>query len=159
MNKLQLLWGLVVVAGLTSCAFFFWLGGGVHWLDKDVFPPRRPSFMPADSVWIDAPPLPLSWHHGWWFGCSLPPSGKTNNCRLVGNGQTVFGGDYRSCRTQAAVPEQVLKLIPPPKGADMWLFAENADGVVGYTKDGDILLPVAAIDKCDAVRAKLIASH
>jgi hypothetical protein len=156
MNRLQLLlWTLLVLVALMCFAFFFWLGGGLNWLDKDVFPPRRPSFMPANSVWIDAPPLPLSWHHGWWFGCGVSPSGTTNYCRLVAHGRTIDGGDYLSCRTQAPVPEQALKLIPPPHGsADMWLFAENADGVAGFTKDGDILLPVAAITKCDAVRAK-----
>jgi hypothetical protein len=156
MNKLQvLLWMLLALVALMCFAFFFWLGGGVHWLDKDVFPSRRPSFMPANSVWIDAPPLPLSWHHGWWFGCGVSPSGTTNYCRLVSDGRTIYGGDYLLCRTKAPVPEQALKLIAPPHGsADMWLFGENADGVAGFTKDGDILLPVAAITKCDAVRAK-----
>jgi hypothetical protein len=154
-NLQRMLWALVAVLGLTCCAFFFWLGGGIHWLEKDVFPPRRPSFMPANSVWIDAPPLSLSWHHGWWFGCGVSTSGTTNHCRLVGNGQTVYGGDYLSCRTHAAIPEQALKLIPPPHGSlDMWLFGEHADGVAGYTKGGDILLPVAAMEECDAVSAR-----
>jgi hypothetical protein len=51
-----------------------------------------------------------------------------------------------------------LKLIAPPQGADIWLYRENVDGVAGYTKDGDILLPVAAIEQCEAVRARWKAS-
>ena len=47
-----------------------------------------------------------------------------------------------------------MTLIPPPHGADMWVFAENAEGVAGYTKSGDILLPVGAIEKCDTLRAR-----
>jgi hypothetical protein len=152
-NLRRLLWALVGLWGLICLAFLFLLGGGVHWLDKDVFPPRRPSFMPANSVWIDAPPLPLSWHNGWWFGCGVSPSETANYCRLVSDGQTVYGGDYVSCRTLAAVPEHALKLIPPPQGTNMWLGGENA-GVAGYTKDGDVLLPVAAIQKCDAVSVR-----
>jgi hypothetical protein len=156
-NLRRLLWALVGLWALICVAFFFWLGGGVHWLEKDVFPPRRPNFMPANSVWIDAPPLPLSWHHGWWFGCEISPSETANYCRLVGDGQAVYSGDYLSCRTHAAVPEQALKLIAPPQGADMWLGAEHAEGVAAYTKDGDVLLPVAAIPKCEAVRARRVA--
>jgi hypothetical protein len=110
--------------------------------------------MPANSVWIDAPSLPLSWHHGWWFGCGVSLSGATNYCRLVADTRTIYGGEYLSCKTQAPVPEQALKLIAPPQGANMWLFRENVDGVAGYTKDGDILLPVGAIEQCDAVRAR-----
>jgi hypothetical protein len=155
----KLRWALTAVVGLMCFAFYFWLGGGIAWLDKDVFPPRRPSFMPANSVWIDAPANPLGWHNGWWFGCGLSPSGKTNYCRLVSNKQTVFSGEYLSCRTRAAVPEQALKLIPPPKSAEMWVAVEHSLGVVGYAKDDDILLPVAAMDKCDVVRVKSPANH
>jgi hypothetical protein len=161
MNKEKLLartlLGLVV---LVCCTFLFWFQGGIRWLERDIFPPRRPSFMPSNAIWIDAPPLPISWHHGWWFGCNLSPSGATDYCRLVNEGRTVYGGDYVSCRTRGPVPEQALQLIAPPHGSqDMWLFGENAEGVAGFTKDGDILLPLTAIAKCNAVRAKQTATH
>lgn len=157
MNSLQrLFWILVAVFGLTCFAVFFWLGGGVHWLEG-VFPPRRPSYMPRNSVWIDAPPLPLSWHHGWWFGCSISSSGATNYCRLVADGKTIYDGDYLSCRTHAPIPEEALTLVSPPPEA-LWLFPANGDGVAGFTKDGDILLPVAAIPKCDSVKARSTAN-
>ena len=157
MNKETLLARtLLALVVFVCCALLFWFQGGIGWLEKDVFPPRRPGFMPPNAIWIDAPPLPLSWHHGWWFGCSLSPSGTTNYCRLVNDGHTVYGGDYVSCRTRGPVPEQALQLISPPHGStDMWLFGENAERVVGFTKDGDILLPLPAIAKCDEVRAKL----
>jgi hypothetical protein len=148
---------LIVLAALICSAPFFWLGGGGRWLETNVFPPRRPNYMPANSVWIDAPPLPVSWHHGWWFGCGISPSGASNYCRLVAHGRTIYDGEFLSCRTHAPVPEHALNLVAPPPGADMWLFAVNGDGVAGYTKDGDILLPVAAMAKCDSVKAKLLA--
>jgi len=155
MSKRRLLWALVGLWALICFAFFFWLAGGVHWLDKDV-PPRRPSFMPANSVWIDAPSLPLSWHHGWSFGCGVSSSGTTNHCRLVlAGGTTVYEDDYLSCRTRAPVSENALKLIPPPHGSfNMWLFGEGSDGVAGFTQDSDILLPVGVIAKCDRVTAR-----
>jgi hypothetical protein len=58
--------------------------GGIRWLDTKVFPPRRPKDMPRNDVWIDAPALPISWHHGWWFGYDTPSSGTAGYCRLVG---------------------------------------------------------------------------
>jgi hypothetical protein len=61
----------------------FWVSGGVTWLQTKVFPPRRPKDMPLNSVWINAPSLPISWHHGWWFGCEITQSGAANYCRLV----------------------------------------------------------------------------
>jgi hypothetical protein len=144
---------VIFLMALICCACLLWLSGGIRWLEKDVFAPRRPSFMPANSVWIEAPSLPLSWHHGWWFGCGV--SGMANHCRLVGDGRTIYGGEYLSCRTQAPIPEQSLKLIAPPGGSqEMWLFGEHADAVAGFTEDGDILLPVAFMAKCNAVRAR-----
>jgi hypothetical protein len=144
---------------LICCAVLFWVEGWVPWLEKEVFLPRRPSFMPTNSVWIDAPPLPLSWHHGWWLGCGVSASGATNYCRLVEDGHTIEAGDYLSCRTRAAVPEQALKLIAPPGGSqDMWLFDLQLGGIVAFTKDGAVLLPAGAMAKCDAVRARLKVS-
>jgi hypothetical protein len=70
-------WTNFVWASITAiiiAAPLFWIEGGCGWLQTKVFPPTRPRFMPLNSVWIDAPPLPISWHRGWWFGCGLSSS-------------------------------------------------------------------------------------
>ena len=78
---------------------FFWLAGGIRWLETKAFPPGRPRFMPVNSVWIDAPSLPISWHYGWWFGCGVSDLGQSNYCRLMKvNGGLVYGSNYLSCR-------------------------------------------------------------
>jgi hypothetical protein len=146
---------LLAFVALICFGAIFWLGGGIHWLDKNVFPPRRPAFMPTNSVWIDAPPLPISWHHGWWFGCGMTDGNGSNYCRLVLDGHTIYDGEYASCRTRRAVAEDVLKLVSPRDSGDMWLFGENVDGVAGFTQDSDVLLPVSALSKCEAVVARV----
>ena len=116
---------VIVVAGPL-----FWIAGGVQWLDAKVFPPTRPGFMPVNSVWIEAPHLPISWHHGWWFGCGLSFSGAANYCRLVeADGQQVYGGEYLPCSGSSPIGEASVRLVTPPDSADMWLFGEETDGV------------------------------
>jgi hypothetical protein len=139
---------------------FFWLAGGIQWLDTKVFPPRRPRFMPVNSIWIDAPPLPISWHHGWWFGCGVSDSGASNYCRLVNaNGELVYGGEYLSCRNHSPIGETSIRLVSPSSRENMWLFGEGNDGVIGFLADGNILLPVSLQDKCSQVKARLVPSQ
>ena len=113
----------------VTCVFIaavvFWLAGGMHWLNKAI-PPRQPKFMPKNSVWIDAPALPISWHHGWWFGCDMVSSGSANYCRLIrGDGEQVYAGEYLPCSTDSAVAEANIHLVPPADSSGMWLFSEH----------------------------------
>ena len=133
-------------------ALAFWLVGGLYWLQK-VVPPRRPRFMPTNSVWIDAPPLPISWHHGWWFGCNLASSGTTDYCRLIrGDGEQVYAGEYLPCDTHVAIAESNIHLVPPADSMEMWLFRWHDNGVIGFLSDGDLLLPASLKDKCSEVK-------
>lgn len=142
---------LVIIGGPL-----FWMAGGVHWLNAKVFPPTRPRFMPVNSVWIDAPHLAISWHHGWWFGCGLSSSGATNYCRLVAaDGKQVYGGEYLPCSSSSPIGEASVRLVAPPDSADMWLFAEENDGVIGFLADRDLLLPLSVRGKCNQVKARL----
>jgi hypothetical protein len=131
--------------------------GGVGWLETKVFPPKRPRFMPSGALWIDAPSLPISWHHGWWFGCARSSSGTANYCRLVdaANDRLVYGEEYLRCSDHSPIDEASIHLMPPPDGANMWLFGERNEGVIGFLTDGNLLLPVSAQDKCDQVKARL----
>ena len=141
---------------MVIAAPLFWMVGGLYWLDKKVFPPRRPRFMPVNSVWIDAPPLPISWHHGWWFGCGLSSSGAANYCRLVrGDDEEVYGGEYLPCSSGTPIEDVSIRLIAPPDSVNMWLFGEKNDGVIGFLADGDLLLPLSVREKCSQVKARL----
>jgi len=117
-----------------------------------VFPPRRPKDMPQNAVWIDAPALPMSWNRGWWFGCDLSPSGTTNYCRLVtANGEEVYAGEYLPCGRKLPVPVSTMELLPPPHNVEMWIADKRLKTLapVGALQNGDLLLPVAILDRCD----------
>jgi hypothetical protein len=116
---------LLAFAAVVVALPFFWLFGGIRWLDTRVFPPRRPKNMPQNAIWIDAPALPISWHHGWWFGCSAPSSGTANQCRLVmPNGDEVYAGNYLPCGSKSVLPLSQIDLVPPPHSVGMWI-ADN----------------------------------
>jgi hypothetical protein len=142
---------LQVVAVILVGLPLFWLSGGVRWLDTKVFPPQRPKTMPKNSVWIDAPELPISWHHGWWFGCDISSSGTTNQCRLVGaDGGEANAGEYLPCDGRAPIPESIMSLVPPPRSLAMWIADARLSKLspIGYLSNGDILLPAATLDRC-----------
>jgi hypothetical protein len=154
----KIIFGGIVV--LIVLAPFFWMAGGVYWLDTKVFPPTRRRFMPANSVWIDAPALPISWHHGWWFGCGLSSSGAANYCRLVGaDGQQVYGGEYLPCNSNSPISEESVRLVAPTDSFEMWLSGEGNDGVIGFLADGGVLLPLSVRGKCSQVKARLRAAR
>lgn len=143
---------LVSIAVIIIALRLFWIGGGLHWLETRVFPPKRPRFMPLNSVWIDAPALPISWHRGWWFGCALSSSGTADYCRLVGaDGELVY--EYLPCSNHLPIDEAAIRLMRPPYDASMWLFGEKNDGVIGFLVDGDLLQPASVQDKCGQVKA------
>jgi hypothetical protein len=140
------------VAALVVALPVFWLTGGVRWLDTKVFPPQRPKDMPQNAVWIDAPALPISWHHGWWFGCDLTPSGTANCCRLVmAHGEEVYAGEYLPCGSKVPLPLSTKELVPPPQNVEMWIADKRLKTLapVGALQNGDLLLPVVVLDLCD----------
>jgi hypothetical protein len=148
-------WLLGVPVFTIAAAAIFWASGGVRWLDTKVFPPHRPQSMPLNSIWIEAPPQPISWHHGSWFGCSQSGPGTTNYCRLVGSsGEPIYAGEYVACSSGASIPEHDIHLVAPPNRESMWLFREGSNGPVGFLLNGDILVPVDVLSKCDQIRAR-----
>src|SRR5215467_3676525 len=137
---LRLLLGVLIVLVVPP---LFWMAGGVTWLDTKVFPPRRPKDMPQNSVWIDAPSLPISWHHGWWFGCYVAQSGTANYCRFVmANGQEVYAGDYLPCESKTPLPLSTKELVAPPhSGGAIWIADKRLKALapVGAMRNGDLL--------------------
>jgi hypothetical protein len=149
---------LLALATLIVAFPVFWVAGGVARLDKTVFPPRRPKDMPQNAIWIDAPSLPISWHHGWWFGCETPPSGTANYCRLVEpDGNQVYSGEYLPCGATSPVPISNIALVPPPD--EMWIADKRLKemATIGALHGGDLLLPIAVLDRCDELKNKLRA--
>lgn len=142
----------LALAALVVAFPLFWFAGGIRWLDTKVFPPRRPADMPQNSVWINAPALPISWHHGWWFGCDIAQSGAANYCRLVmENGQMIFAGEYLPCESKTPLPVSTRDLVAPPHNGAIWIADKrlNALAPVGALRNGDLLLPVAVLDRCE----------
>ena len=145
----KLLLGLVAILVVLP---FFWVFGGIRWLDTQVFPPRRPKSMPENAVWIDAPALPISWHHGWWFGCEMSSSGTANYCRLVmANGEEVYAGEYLPCGGKSPMPVSTVELVPPPDSVEMWIADKRLPALapIGSLRNGNFLLPVVVLDRCD----------
>jgi hypothetical protein len=129
----------------------FWICGGNTWLDTKVFPPRLPKGMSQNSVWIDAPALPISWHHGWWFGCEVTQSGAANFCRFVrSDGEQVYAGEYLPCGSKIPIPLSTGDLVAPPDGDAIWITDTRLNTIapVGTLRNGDLLLPVAVLDRC-----------
>jgi|SRR4051812_37593251 hypothetical protein len=156
MNRRDLLIRLLVGLVVAVMALpLFWMLGGIRWLDTQVFPPRRPKNMPQNAVWIDAPALPISWHHGWWFGCDTPSSSTANYCRLVmANGEEVYAGGYLPCDSRSPLPMSKIDLVPPPEKVGMWIVDKRLTRLVpiGALRDGDLLLPVVVLDRCDELK-------
>jgi hypothetical protein len=152
MSRRNLVPKLLLAATAVVVAIpFFWLLGGVRWMETEVFPPRRPRNMPDNSIWIDAPAVSLSWHRGWWFGCGISSSGITNFCRLVGaNGQEVYAGEYLSCTRESPIPLSSLKLVRPPDPPGLWITDKRLAGLapIGTLESGAVLLPVVALELC-----------
>jgi hypothetical protein len=123
-------------------------------------PSFRPRGMPKDSIWIDAPALPISWHHGWWFGCWIDSDGHSNRCRLWGAGldnPKVFEGQYVSCENHSPVAVSELKLKAPPDSSDMWVGV-TSDEIIGpavFLQNGKYLVPVEAPQGCEELRKRL----
>jgi hypothetical protein len=119
---------------------------------------RRPSDMPRNSVWIDAPALPFSFYHGWWFGCWIDSDNKSNRCRLWGSGglQTVFEGLYVSCDSNAPVQRDELQLSAPADSMGMWVGNSERSifAPAAFLANGKILVPFEAISDCEKFRKK-----
>jgi hypothetical protein len=147
---------LLGIAAIVVALPMFWILGGVRWLDTRVFPPHRPKNMPASSIWIDAPALPISWHRGSWFGCDTSSSGAANYCRLVGaDGQEIYAGEYLPCSGKSPIAGSSMELVPPSsRSIEMWIadkrLAELAP--IGVLRSGDVLLPVVILDRCDKIK-------
>ena len=126
---------------------------------RPVWQARRPADMPRNSVWIDAPALPFSFYHGWWFGCWIDSDGRSNRCRLWGSGglQTVYEGLYISCDSTAPVQEYELQLSVPADSLGMWVGNSERSifAPAAFLKNGQVLVPVEALHDWEKFRPKL----
>lgn len=134
-----------LIGVIAVIAILRWWGGQ---------PSLRPSSMPTDSVWIEAPALPFSWHHGWWFGCWINSDGLSDRRRLWSQGlenPIVFDGKYISCENQAPVPANELKLMPPPDSMQMWVGVTSGEvaAPAAFLQNGKHLVPVASPHGCE----------
>jgi hypothetical protein len=135
-------------------------------LEIGPFSPKQPEFLPKSTIWIDAPPLPLTYAHGWWLGCEQLDS-SSDRCTLVGHNDRFSGGDggnhivyegtYVSCRTKGSVDIDKVRLKIPDDSLNMWLGGDHPDTMApaAFLQDGDILVPVTYISECSRLFATL----
>jgi hypothetical protein len=143
---------IAFVAGIRA---LLWWGGQ---------PSARPKDMPANSIWVDAPALPFSWHHGWWFGCWIDSDGHSNRCRLWGAGlqkPIVFEGQYVSCETHSPVAAEELRLKAPPDSMQMWVGVATREisGPAAFLENDKHLVPVESPHGCEELRDNLKRSR
>jgi hypothetical protein len=120
---------------------------------------RRPSDIPRNSVWIDAPALPFSFYHGWWFGCWIDSDGKSNRCRLWSAGlqePIVYEGLYVSCDSRTPVQRDELQLSSPADSMGMWVGNSERSifAPAAFLTNGKVLVPVEALRDCEKFRPK-----
>jgi hypothetical protein len=119
---------------------------------------RRPSDMPRNSIWIDAPAVPFSFYHGWWFGCWIDSDGGSNRCRLWGSGglQTVYEGLYVSCDSKGPVQRDELQLSAPANSGGMWVGTSERSifAPAAFLTNGKVLVPVEDLSDCEKFRPK-----
>jgi hypothetical protein len=154
-KKRIILLGLVVCVGVALYLI------ASREFEIGMFAPKRPGSLPANAIWIDAPPLPFTYAHGWWLGCVI--QGATDVCDLVGHNDRASGGNgqnrlvssenYLSCRTLAALKTTDIELKPPHDSTTMWVkFDSERDSLgmapVAFLKNGDVLVPTNAIAQC-----------
>jgi hypothetical protein len=123
-------------------------------------PSKRPANMPSDSVWIDAPTLPFSWHHGWWFGCWIDADGVSNRCRLLAarsDNLVVYEGLYVSCDSNSPVPANELKIKAPVESMHMWVGINQSGDIApaAFLQNGKFLVPVKAPHGCEVIKKNL----
>jgi len=117
------------------------------------FRARRPKGMP-NAIWIDAPPVPFGFYHGWWEGCWLDSDHRTDYCRLYGPGLSppvVYEGRFMPCDGSQPIPTSELRLRPPRQSSDMWIFP----GFVAFLENGRLLVPTDKVSDCSEIRGRL----
>jgi hypothetical protein len=138
----------------TLVLLVFWLAGGVHWLNTRVFPPVKPAYMPANSIWIEGLALPISWHHGWWLGCSPRPDQTTYKCTLVsGRGEVVSDGAYVRCGGTPGDVDKSTEIVPPVELPKMWVANPKGELIpVAFLRDGGLLVPIDLPQTCEELK-------
>ena len=123
-------------------------------------PSPRPKDMPADSIWINGPTLPVpSWHRGWWFGCQMGADGRSNRCKLWDghNGRLEYEGAFVSCRGRTPVMPAELKLRAQEDPIKLWVSTESGVHLVpvALLANGAYLVPQDAEHGCEELHREL----
>jgi hypothetical protein len=132
-----------IVLSLTALFLFFFVC--VPWYQA-----RRPSHLPANSIWIDAPHVPLGFNRGWWQGCWVSVSSRNIHCELWGAGGlgTVYAGEYVPC-DGLALPLPADLVLKEPR--DLWAASQIARKrllPVVLLRNGRFMGPTEAPDTC-----------
>jgi hypothetical protein len=72
----------------------------------------------------------------------------------MANGEEVYAGEYLPCGGKSPVPVSTMELVPPPENVGMWIADERLTTLapIGVLRNGDFLLPVVVLDRCDKIK-------
>ena len=112
---------------------------------------RRPSDMPRNSIWIEAPAVPFGFYRGWWLGCWIDSDHISNRCRFWSSGGlgVVYEGRYISCDNKSPVRADELQLSP--QAEVNWVGYSQGDVFAPAVDlwNGKVLVPSAAPRACE----------
>jgi hypothetical protein len=141
--------GLLYLLGFIGLLAGFLIG-------RPAWQARRPSDMPANSIWIDAPAVPFGFYRGWWLGCWIDSDRTSNRCKLWGSGdlKVVYEGLYISCDDKS--PVRADELQPSTQREVDWVGYSkgNIFAPAVYLQNGKVLVPSDAPSACEELQVK-----
>jgi len=127
---------IVVVTGLTCLVLRLYWASSI---------PARPRTLPANAIWVPAPPVPFDLERrGDWLSCWVDRQQKVNRCRVSDcGGATKYEGDLLPLSGAGPIPEQRLRLKPVTTTMELWMWSDSAKRDVPIVRltDGTVLLP------------------
>ena len=74
----------------------------------------------------------------------------------MANGSEVYAGEYLPCEDRSPLAVSKIDLVPPPDQVGMWIADKRLKELapIGALRKGDLLVPVAVLDRCDELKAK-----
>jgi hypothetical protein len=120
---------------------------GLRWWSS--FPPKRPSTVPPEAVFVFAPPkgeiLPLP-KNGDWLNCWLDREQNVNRCRMSDeDGILEYEGVFSPSQGSSVMPNSELKIDVKRTGTRMqWVIFGDQIMPIIHLRGGTILIPAEA---------------
>jgi hypothetical protein len=135
---------------ISIAAFTLLILGSIGYLWWAGLPPKRPSDMPANAVWVEPPPAPFDSPRGYWLGCW---EDQATRCRLTDlKGTTLFEDIFRPYGNAAKTVSETDLRLKKLYTTEVLLFLDGEEVPVVHLEDGTVLIPAS---KYQAVKERL----